>query len=166
MWSCSGTPSICPAAINWFVVVISCLLGFGSPEGWLCAIITDAALSVSGPAKTSRGWANDAVSVPIVTTRHVISLCALLTERHIKYSCRLSRKWARHAKMSFISRNDLPSATLIGCSQTGHRFLHGFLPSLIIDHHQTLRWHPTRQHISFVFFNTLNHIKCLAYWRS
>ena len=44
IWSITSTPKILPASINLFVIVISSSEGSGSPEGWLWAKTTDAAL--------------------------------------------------------------------------------------------------------------------------
>jgi hypothetical protein len=58
-------PSSFPAAASCRVNATSFSLGAASPDGWLCAMITEAALSVSGPANTSRGWASEVFRVSI-----------------------------------------------------------------------------------------------------
>ncbi len=56
---------IFPASIKRPVTSISWRLGVGSPLGWLCKIITPAALRLMAALNSSRGWIAEKFSVPM-----------------------------------------------------------------------------------------------------
>ena len=64
IWSKTGIPKSSPASLSLFVTVKSSWDGFGSPDGWLCARMIDAALVMMAGLKTSFGCTKDDVSVP------------------------------------------------------------------------------------------------------
>ena len=62
-------PSSSPALTRVLVIAASSSLGVGSPEGWLCASTTAAALSWKATLKISLGWTREAFRLPMVMTR-------------------------------------------------------------------------------------------------
>src|SRR3989304_5889188 len=67
IWSKTEIPKSSPAALSRLVMVKSSSDGIGSPDGWLCASMIDAALVRMAGLKTSLGCTKDDVSVPIDT---------------------------------------------------------------------------------------------------
>ena len=67
IWSKTGIPKSSPAAFSRLVMFKSSSDGIGSPDGWLCARMIDAALVSMAGLKTSLGCTKDDVRVPIDT---------------------------------------------------------------------------------------------------
>src|SRR3972149_1422731 len=67
IWSKTGIPKSSPASLSLFVMVKSSSDGIGSPDGWLCASMIDAALVRMAGLKNSLGCTKDDVRVPIDT---------------------------------------------------------------------------------------------------
>ena len=65
IWSKTGIPKSSPAALSRVVMLKSSSDGIGSPDGWLCASMIDAALVRMAGLKTSLGCTKDNVRVPI-----------------------------------------------------------------------------------------------------
>lgn len=130
-------PSKIPPATSCCVASISLRLGRGSPDGWLCATITLAARSFSGPAKTSRGCTSEDVSVPIVTTRRTMRRFPLSKDKQRIYSCFLVRMNLRCGRMSSVLASGL---------------------ALSIHHHHAIFWHPTCQYMKLFAFEAVGYI--------
>ena len=90
-------PKILPASTNLFVIVISSSEGSGSPEGWLWAKTTEAALCIIASLKTSRGWTKLALSVPMEMVDIPMILLRGLRRMSLKCSLALSLMLARIA---------------------------------------------------------------------
>src|SRR3972149_9190773 len=67
IWSKTGIPKSSPAALSRVVMLKSSSDGVGSPDGWLCASMIDAALVRMAGLKTSLGCTKDDVRVPTDT---------------------------------------------------------------------------------------------------
>lgn len=75
IWSKRGIPKSSPAALMRDVMLKSSSDGVGSPEGWLCARMIDAALVRMAGLKTSLGCTKDDVRVPIDTVLMAVIRC-------------------------------------------------------------------------------------------
>ena len=85
MWSSTSIPRISAASKSLYVNWMSSGDGSTLADGWLCAKITDAALSIKTSANTSRGWTIVFVMVPIETT--LMFIISLAPERDVTIKC-------------------------------------------------------------------------------
>src|SRR3989304_4992216 len=88
IWSNTGTPKSPPAALSRVVMLKSSSDGIGSPDGWLCARMIDAALVRMAGLKTSLGCTKDDVRVPIDTV--LIAVIRFFPFNMITKQCSLS----------------------------------------------------------------------------
>lgn len=100
-WSSGFMQSIWPAKTNCSVIVMSFLLGLGSPEGWLWATIILTARSSKATAKISRGWTFTLSTVPMNSTCLLIICRLTLSVNTIKCSCLWSAMSLRWHNKSF-----------------------------------------------------------------
>lgn len=84
-------PKVSPAARICLVTARSSAEGVGSPDGWLCTRMTEAALCAIAGRKTSRGCTSEAFRIPRVTVTSRMTPCCASRSRTWNSSWRRSR---------------------------------------------------------------------------
>src|SRR3972149_1279895 len=105
IWSKTGIPKSSPAALSRVVMLKSSSDGVGSPDGWLCASMIDAALVRMAGLKTSLGCTKDDVRVPIDTV--LMAVIRVFPFNMITKQCSLSASHSNGLMMCAMSFGSL-----------------------------------------------------------
>jgi len=115
-WSTTGMSIILPDLTSLWVMEISCLLGSGSPLGWLWTRMIDAQGYLRVSAKTSRGCTMAADIEPMEIVGVARSWCFMLNRAIMK--CSLHSCMSKGAKYFATSSGVLKVGLSRGCSSS------------------------------------------------